>query len=215
LLWRRPALAIVAGLSMAAGISLTATVFSLLDAAVLRPLPVSDPDRLTVVLSRRNGGVNHNFSYPDFDRLSIRPARIHRLGRIGSRDCHGAHRGGVAVVEAELVSGSLLRDARYPRSGRRLLNEGDLEASANPVAVVAESLWRELAGWAAPFDGRTAVINGQSFAIVGVVERRFHGIQMGRDVRIWATINLRPIVSPSSQPDWNRRTLSWLTIWLA
>jgi len=51
---------------MTSGIALTATVFGLFDAAVLRPLPVADPDRLAIVLSRRESGSNHNFSYPDF-----------------------------------------------------------------------------------------------------------------------------------------------------
>lgn len=66
LLKRRPGLPAVAGFSMIAGISLAAIVFSLLDAAVLRPLQVKDPDSLTVLLAKRESGVNHNFSYPDF-----------------------------------------------------------------------------------------------------------------------------------------------------
>ena len=43
-----------------------AVVFSLLDAVVLRPLPVADPDRLAVLLEARPASISHNFSYPDY-----------------------------------------------------------------------------------------------------------------------------------------------------
>ena len=66
LLRRRPAITLVAGFSLVMGITLSAVVFSLLDAATMRSLPVDRPGDLAVVLSQRGEGRNHNFSYPDF-----------------------------------------------------------------------------------------------------------------------------------------------------
>jgi predicted permease len=213
LLRRRPALAVVAGASMAAGIALTATVFSLFDAAVLRPLPVAEPDRLAVVLSRRDTGVNHNFSFPDFvdyrsgqrsfvDLLSSGPATVTVRGQSGA-----------LVAEAEMVSGNYFELLEVSTRAGRTLLESDLSPSSPPVAVVSESLWHEIAGIGAAFDGRTAIVNGQAFAIVGIVPRGFRGIQIGRDVRFWAPASQQPLVDPSGgRSYWDRRTASWLTI---
>ena len=64
---RRPLVTIVALLSLVIGISMSAVVFSLLNAAVLSPLAVKKPQELGLVLNRRGpDNVNHNFSYPDF-----------------------------------------------------------------------------------------------------------------------------------------------------
>jgi predicted permease len=213
LLGRRPGVAIVAGLSMAAGISLTSIVFSLLDAAVLRPLPVADPDRLVVVLAQRETGVNHNFSYPDF--VDYREGRRVFADLSGSGGATATVRtpAGAINVEGELVSGSYFSMLGVPVRAGRPLNDGDVAPGAPPVVVVSEFLWRDLAGPNAPFDGRTAIVNGQAFAIVGIAGRRFHGIQVGRDVRLWAPVSQQVILDPrGGESYWDRRTASWLTV---
>lgn len=211
---RRPGLAMVAGLSMASGIALTATVFSLFDAAVLRPLQVSDPDELAVILNRRENGVNHNFSYPDFAdyRAGQRTLADMAASSGGSATVTVRAQSGARVVDAEMVSGNYFAMLGVGARAGRVLNDQDFLPSAPPAAVVSESLWREIAGAGTDFDARAAVVNGQSFAIVGIVDRRFQGIQIGRNVRLWTTINQQPIVNPSGQPYWNRRTVSWLTL---
>jgi macrolide transport system ATP-binding/permease protein len=213
LLLRRPGLATVAGLSMATGITLSAIVFSLLDAAVLRPLPVIDPEELAVILSRREGGVNHNLSYPDFSDYRAGQRAFVDMLASGGTTVTVRGQSGTTIVDAEMVSGSYFAMLGVRARQGRVLTEQDFDPSAPPVAVVSESLWREIAGMDTPFDGRAAIVNGQSFAIAGIVERGFRGIRIGRDVRLWTTINRQPIVSPSgAQSYWDRRTVSWLTL---
>lgn len=213
LLKRRPGLAIVAAFSMVAGVALTAIVFSLLDAAVLRPLPVRDPDQLAVVLSRRGDGFNHNFSFPDFADYRAGQRAFVDLAASGNASVTVRTGTGALLVEGELVSGSYFSTLGAPMHAGRALADADVKADAPPVAVISESLWRILAGADTPFDGRTAYINGQPFSIVGVVDRRFHGVQIGRDVRVWAPISQQPLLSPNGgQSFWDRRTGSWLTV---
>jgi predicted permease len=213
LLCRRPALAIVAGASMAAGISLTAVVFSLMDAAVLRPLPVANPDELAVILSQREGGVNHNWSYPDFSDYRAGQRTLTDMLASGGASVTVRGQSGAVVADAEMVSGNYFQMLGVGVRAGRLLTEADLAAGAPPVAIVSDSLWREIAGMGTAFDGRVAIVNGQAFAIVGIVDRGFRGIRIGRDARLWTPLTLQPIVDPGGgQPYWSRRTVSWLTL---
>lgn len=213
-LLRRPALALVAGVSMTAGISLAATVFSLIDAAVLRPLPVADPDRLGIVLGRRGAGsVNHNWSYPDFVDYRAGQRAFTDLIATGSSSVTARTQAGAVQLGAEMVSGSYFSMLGVGAQAGRILTEADEVPSAPPVAVVTESLWRDIAGSDASFDGRPIVLNGQEFAVVGIVASGFTGAQLGRDIKVWTTINRQPIIDPSGgQVYWNRRTTSWLTL---
>ena len=103
---RRPMVSIVAALSLVVGMSLSLVVVTLLNAVVMRPLPVSSPEDLVVVLEQRQTSVNHQMSYPDFvdyrasqrvfaDMFATSPLQVN--ARVGSHS---------QLVLGELVSGS-------------------------------------------------------------------------------------------------------------
>lgn len=213
LIRRQPGVPLVAGASLVAGISLIAVVFSLLDAAVLRPLPVADPDSLVVLLAQRTESVNHNFSYPDATDYREGQKTFADIAASGGTTATVATPAGASVVVAEMVSGTYFSMLGVPmRDGRGIVST-DLEPGAAPVVVVSEALWTSIAGPGVPFDRRSVFVNGQSFDIVGIVSRRFHGIQIGRNVKLWGPISQQPVLSPSGgDAYWNRRTVSWLTL---
>ena len=213
LLVRRPALPAVASLSLVAGISLTAVVFSLLDAAVLRPLPVADPDALVVVLSKRETGINHNFSYPDLVDYRTGQRTLADLAGSSITTATVVTPAGAMAIEADLVSGNYFSMLGVPLRHGRPIVETDVQAGAAPVAVVTESLWHAVAGPAAPFEPRAVTVNGQTFSIVGVAKRGFRGVQVGRNVKLWAPISQQAVMEPAGgQTFWDRRTVSWLTL---
>jgi predicted permease len=96
------------------------------------------------------------------------------------------------------------------RAGRGL-GPADEAPGARPVAVVHEALWQVLAGLDARLDGRTVFLNGQEFSVVGIVEPRFHGIEIGRDIRLWVPLAHLPALDTAGQRLTERR-MSWLTI---
>lgn len=213
LLVRRPGLPLVASFSLVAGISLTAVVFSLLDAAVLRPLPVTDPDALVVVLSKRETGVNHNFSYPDLVDYRVGQRTLSDLAGSSITSVTVATPAGAQIIEADLVSGNYFSMLGVALRHGRPIVEADLAPGAPPVAVVTESLWDAIAGPSTPFEARPATVNGQTFTIVGVARRGFRGVQIGRNVRLWAPISQQAVLEPAGgQSFWDRRTVSWLTL---
>jgi predicted permease len=211
---RRPVMTSVALASLVIGVSLSAVVFSLLNAVLLRPLPVADPDSLAVLLELRKDGTSHNFSYPDFLDYRAAQRTLTDLAAYSRADVTVRQPSGSQIVAAELVSGSY-----FPTLGVRLrfgraIADADDRAGAAPVVVVSDALWRQIAGDAAgTFAPRTISINARDFSIVGVAARPFGGMEVGRDARIWAPLHLQPLLDPSGGRNFlPRRTTSWLTV---
>jgi putative ABC transport system permease protein len=210
MLRRRPLLTLVSVLSLVVGLSGALVVFGLLDAAVLRPLPVADPDRIAVVLEQRTSGVNHNFSYGDFsefrdtltafkDVVAISRAQI-SVGRVDGSD----------VVAGELVTGGYFQALGIRMRIGRGLGLADDERAAPPAAVVSESLWQRYNRPA--LDGWTVSLNSQAFTVVGVAAAPFSGMEVGRDTRVWAPLRFQPILDPSNGRNLLELPTSWLTV---
>ena len=214
--WRqlkqRPLTTVVAIGSLVCGIALTSTVFSLLDAAVYRPLPVAAPDRLAVVLSQRSTGINHNFSYPDFLDYRTGQRTFDELLASANLPVTIGTAAGTVLAEAELVSGSYFSTLGVPLGEGRPFVEADLAAGARPVVIVSPGMWRAIAGPDVPLDGREVLLNNRAVAVIGIAPAGFHGIVIGRDVRVWAPIAQQPLLDPSGGNLVTRRTVSWLTL---
>ena len=212
MLSRRPMITAVALVSLIVGIALPAVVFSLLDAVMLRPLAIADPDRVAVVLEQRQASINHNFSYPDF--VDYRGAQRTFTGlaaycrwTVTLREAERSR-----VLDAELVSGNYFSTLGIQLAGGRGLTDADDRPDAAPAVVVSAALWRDIAG-DTPFAPRTVVLNAREFAVVGVVARAFGGMEIGREARVWAPIQAQPLLdSPGSGSLAARRTTSWLIL---
>ena len=211
MLRRRPLVTSVAVLSLVAGLSMTAVVFNLLYAIVLRPLPVTDPNRLTVLLARRGANLNHNFSYPDFQDYRARQQSFVDLTAYSRADVTVRLDSGAEVFPAELVAGSYFTTLGIGTRFGRGLTDGDVASGAPLAAVVSDTLWRRLAGDDATFSPRTVTINDRPFAIVGVAAPGFGGMIVGRDVRVWLPLIHREFLEPGRAAT-TERFLSWLTL---
>jgi predicted permease len=208
---RRPGIGATALLSLIVGIAMSATVFSLLNAAVLRPLPVSNPLDLVVLLSQREGGINHNFSYPDFQDYRSAQHALQDLAAYSRVDVSLREDSGSRMIAAELVSPNYFTLLGLPIASGRTFTDADDRFEAAPSAIVTEALWHQLGG--GPFASRTVILNGRSFTIVGLVSGRFRGMEIGRDVHVWAPLHMQPILDPSGSESYlPRRTASWLTV---
>ena len=212
MLARRPAVATIAVASLGLGMALPAVVFSLLNAVLLRPLPVADPDGLAVLLEVRKTGLAHNFSYPDFEDYRNAQRVFDGMFAYARQDV--AIRGGTGteVVAAELVSGGYfdILDVRM-RVGRGLEASDDVPGAA-PAAVVSESLWRETSGDLRSFTSRTITVNDHAFTIVGVAAEPFRGMEVGRDVKLWLPVPASPLLDARRGVAMTERRMSWLSV---
>ena len=176
----------VALASLIIGVSLSAGIFSLLNAVLLRPIPVPDPDQLAVLLEKRPDGTNHNFSYPDFTDYRAAQRTLVDLAAYSRADVTVRQPAGSHIVAAELVSGSYFQTLGVRlRFGRGLVDTDD-RVGAAPVVVASESLRRQIAGPAADeFAPRPITINALDFSIVGVAARRSAAWKSGATRGSW------------------------------
>jgi predicted permease len=209
-LWRNPGFTVVALLTLALAIGANSTVFSLLSQALIRALPVHDPEQL-VVLSFAGGapghtqseggntpGHHHEFSYPMY--RDLRDQNTVLSGLIASAPV------GVGVVwnnhaeevSAEMVTGNYFETLGVqPALGRLFVSSDETAEGANPVAVVSFDYWKtHLAE--APIEGKTLLINGTPFTMVGVAAPGFHSMVWGRPPAVYVPITMQHTV----QPDW-------------
>lgn len=210
---RRPLVTLVAAASLVVGLGATLVVFTLINAALLRPLPVRDPDRLGVVLEQRERNLNHNFSYQDFVDLSAPLPGFADLVAYSTVQATLGQPDGAEVIPGELVSGNYFPALGIAMKLGRGLGSADDDRSGGPIVVVSETLWLRAGDGRSAAGDATIVLNGVRFTVAGVVARPFRGMQVGRDAQFWAPLRLQPILEPASGGDFlSRPGLSWLTL---
>jgi len=174
---RSPGFTAVAILSLGLGVGVNTAMFSLVDALLLRPLPVSDPASLVdVFTSGGDGGRHATSSYPDFQDLRSRNAVFTDM--IGYSPMLAA----VSLGDrSRLVFGQLVTSNHFqvlgvhPERGR-LLEAADDRPGAERVVVLSHRMWeREFAADPATV-GRTLQVRGQPYTIVGIAPPSFTGV---------------------------------------
>jgi predicted permease len=211
---RQPLVSVVAITSLVVGMALTAIVFAILNAAVIRPLPVQAPDDLVVILERRGTGVNHNLSYPDYQDYRAAQRRFTDIFAVSPTQLSLRLGGRTEIVTAELVTGGYFSTLGIRPSWGRALADSDDGWGRAPVAVVSERLWRSW-GQTLPLAGDASMLlNSAPFTVVGVVDDRFAGVVIGRRVDVWIPASHQPVIqaTPDDRRILTARTMSWLTV---
>lgn len=170
--------AVAALFTLALGIGATATVFSVMNTVLLRPLPFAEQDRLAVVWAaqwkRNYEAIEH--SYLDYRDWREQNKVFTDLGALGSATIGMSltGRGEPLQVEAGAVTSNLFSVLGVePLLGRGILPEEDILGS-RPVAVLSHSLWTTVFGRDPGLLGRQLRLNGQSYTVVGVMAPDFN-----------------------------------------
>ena len=185
---RNPGFTAVAVITLAIGIGTTTTVFSWIDAVLVRPLPgVADPSRLVALESLTPGGEMVPNSYPDyrdfrdhlklFDGIAVtRPAPF----SVGQED-HAER------VWGELVSGNFFAVLGVaPQIGRVFLpSEYGDKPGAFPIAVISDRYWRSHFHADPEIAGKTIRVNQHELTIVGVAPPGFQGSMPATAFDLW------------------------------
>jgi predicted permease len=196
---RAPAFTITAVLILALGIGAVTAVFSLIDAALLRMLPVEQPEQL-VEFKAANPAfpVDDAFSYPTFQDLEGQTqvlAGVFSFRRLNRFDVEVDGHGGLA--EGQLVSGNYFAvlGVRAIR-GRTLLPVDETVAGSSPVAVIGYDYWRTRFALDPDIVGKHVRIDNVAFTIVGVTEPEFYGVQPGEKVEMSVPLTMVGSVYP-------------------
>jgi putative ABC transport system permease protein len=179
MLVKKPAFTLTAILTLALGIGANTAIFTVINAALLRPLPYPDAERLVVVNTtmRRETVEVRATSYPDFVDWRDQNTVFERIAARVSASFTLTGGAGPENVNGELVSADyfpLLR-AQAAR-GRTFLPEEDRTPDTHRVAVVGYALWQRRFGGAPALIGQTIQLNGADYAVVGIMPEGFRGV---------------------------------------
>jgi putative ABC transport system permease protein len=209
-LLRNPGFTLVTVLTLALAIGANTAVFSLLDQALLRALPVADPNRL-VVLSFAGGHPGHfhsqggsrpghiyEFSYPMYRDLREKNTVLSGLIATAPATVGVTWNNRAESLAAEMVSGNYFETLGVrPAVGRLFADADESAEGANPVVVLNFDYWKtHLAE--APVAGQTLLINGAPFTVTGVTAPGFHSMVWGRVPALYVPLTMQHVI----QPDW-------------
>jgi putative ABC transport system permease protein len=190
---KNPGFTTVAVATLALGIGTVTTIFSIVDAAVLRPLPYRDPDTLmTVSITHQDASSpaeTFPWSYPKFESLRRHQTSFQAVAAWVNTDLNLT---GVAEPErltAELASSAYLPVLGVsPALGRTFSADEDRAGTPGRVAVLSWGLWQRRFAADRAILGKTVEINRETLTIVGVMPERFGGLSGGAE--IWVPISM-------------------------
>lgn len=205
---KTPAFTLVCVLTLALGIGANTAVFSVMNAVLLRSLPVHDPARVVYLRTsnppRKTGTIDttETFSYPVYDALR---RQGHGISPILAYVPLSA--GKVAVrlnaqpeeAEGEMVSGAFFSALGVPLVRGRGFTEAD-EATHAPIAVLSWNYWTSRFARNPDVLGKPITVNGVQMTIVGIAAQGFEGVESGQSTDFWIPLQSRPELNAYGQP---------------
>jgi predicted permease len=208
----------VAVLSLALGIGANTAIFSLINAVLMKRLPVQDPEQLVLLTIADHGISGASFSYPLYEQFRDRThsfSGIIASGGIGRLRVDLNESGAVGQIEfvqAENVSGNFFSVLGINTiRGRALTAEDDRAGNPHSVAVISYGFWQRRFGLDPAVVGKNIILKDVPFTIIGVAPPGFSGFEVGRSSDLWLPLQMMPQIFPRSDI-LNRRNTWWLRL---
>lgn len=220
---RSPGFMITAVLTLALGVGANTAIFSLLDQALLRSLPVRDPEKLVILSatgkawqghsSDHGSGVEGSFSYPMYRDLRDHSAAFDGLIATAPANIGVMRNGASDMAYSEIVSGNYFRVLGVPAAHGRLLAEvDDSTPGANPVVVLSFNYWKTHFGADAGVIGQTISINGNPFQVIGVSAPAFQSAVWGEVPDVFVPMSMLDQVVPGKGGRLTDHTDRWMNV---
>ncbi|HJS56650.1 MAG TPA: ABC transporter permease [Vicinamibacteria bacterium] len=214
---KRPGFTLIAVASIALGIGANTAIFTLVDQVLLRPLPVPNPQELVQVSFNgmrygSNWGDGSEVSYPTYAEIRDNNEVFSGMFCRFAYDIHVGDGSRTERVSAELVSGTYFPVLGVGAAlGRTLAPEDDRTPGGHPVVVLSHAYWSSRFASDPAVLGRSLVVNGRSYTVVGVAERGFGGIELGRAAQVFLPVMMKAEITPG----WSgldERLMRWVRV---
>jgi predicted permease len=215
ILLKKPGFTLIAVLSLALGIGANTAIFSLLDAVMIRSLPVQQPERLVLFGKGEDQGLTNAFpyhswdlfSYPFYRQAQQRTDVFSGVASIMSIqwNVHGFVNGSndIEPLGVQLVSGTYFDVLGVkPGLGRVFTDADDQTPGGHPIAVVSHAFWEKRLGGDPSAIGKPITIDETTYTIVGVGPKEFFGATVGSAPDLWVPLAMEKQVPPAH---WDNR----------
>ncbi|HEV2381807.1 MAG TPA: ABC transporter permease [Terriglobia bacterium] len=219
---RSPGLTAVIALSLALGIGANTAIFSVINAVMLRMLPVQDPERLVQIGFQGNHGaesfVGESFSYPVFHDLRQHNQVFTDISAFDYWDSFDAHLPSRDAGAGENIKGQLVSANFFSMLGvnavigRTFAPDEDNGDGAHPVAVISYALWTRLFARDTAVLGRKVAVDNTPLTIIGVAPRYFGGVNPGKTCDLWAPVTMQPQMMGGEFEYLKDSAVHWLTL---
>ena len=203
-----PVFTAAAVLTLALGIGGTTAIFTLIDAVMLRSLPVSDPGKLYRVGEGDDccveGGPQDRwgiFSFPLYQRLKTETPEFDQVTAFqAGRERLSVRREGVDSAArpllSEYVDGNYFSTLGIGAFGGRVITPDDDKPAAPPVAVLSHHTWQTTYGGDSSIVGSTFIVDGHPFTVIGVAPPGFFGETLRSDPPdLWVPLQQEPLIA--------------------
>lgn len=214
MLRKNPGFTAVAALTLALGIGANSAIFSVLNAVMLKALPVPNPQQLLLVSWTANDWppivedlegsnrkdpasgrwLSESVPYPTFDALRTQNTTFSEVFAFAANlDRFNAQFNGAShAVYSEAVSGNYFNGLGVQASLGRPILPGDDQPAAPPVTVLSYNFWKGKLGGDESVVGRTIVLNSIPMTVAGVAPPEFFGTQPGESIDVWIPLHMFP-----------------------
>ena len=191
-------------LTLALGIGANTAIFSLLDAILLRSLPVSHPEELVRI-------TESSFTNPLWEQIRDQQNMFSGVFAWSDTKFNLAQGGMVRNADGLWVSGDFFRTLGVTPAAGRLLTVDDDRPGCAPRAVLSYSFWQDRYGGAPSAIGSTLVLTGHPFEVIGVAPPRFFGMVVGNKFDIAVPI-CSTVAFDGNRSRLPQRSWWWLSI---
>ncbi|MDP2471692.1 MAG: ABC transporter permease [Candidatus Palauibacterales bacterium] len=173
MLRKRPGFTAIAVLTIALGIAANTSIFSVVNGVLLRPLPVADQERLVVPDVIGPSGFEISLSIPNFKDWREQNTTFESFGANASRSrtLTGGER--PEMVVTRMILGDWFETLGVPPHIGRVIQSDETWAGAAPIAVINYGFWQRHFGGDPAALGKTLVLDGETFTVVGVMPPKF------------------------------------------
>ena len=196
---KAPGFTALALVTIGIGIGVNATVFSFVNALLLRPAPgIPEPGSLvSVFTSDYSSGPYGTSSYPDYVSIKTEASAFRGVTAYSGGPLSAIRTAGtIERVRTATVAGDFFEVLGLQPMAGRLMSSADADGAA-PVAVISYSLWQRVFGGSASAIGSGVTVNETPMTIVGVAPERFDGLDLGTPTEVW--VPLAPGNDPSAR----------------
>jgi putative ABC transport system permease protein len=217
LLRLNPGFAALAILSLALGIGANTAIFELIDAVVMRTLPVPSPQQLADIQEIHGGRIGSTvarqkeFSFAIWDQLRQQQKSFSGIAAWSTERFDLGQGGEARYAEGMWVSGSFFQVLQVqPMLGRLIVQSDDYRGCGIRGAVISNAFWQREFGGRGNVIGSKLSLDGHPFEIVGVTPPSFFGLEVGRNFDVALPLCTEPAIHREGA--WTADSTTW---WLA